>query len=143
MNSNVFRQLGVEGCGEQAAGADEDWVAAACRQRFDARPDAGDAWRTDENHFERTAWKGRRFSEDGGFILATVRVAFYSDVKRAERFLGGVGDVAREQDGSGTGAEDGLFVDEVGERREEVIALEKFQDGRGLAAWDDEAVEAV
>ena len=50
-------------------------------------------------------------------------------------------DVVGEEDGAGAGAEGGDGLDEGGEGVEELVALEEFEHGGGLAAGDDEAVE--
>lgn len=51
-------------------------------------------------------------------------------------------DLFGEENGSGAGAESGGVLNEGDEGVEEVVALEEFEHGGGLAAGDDEAVDS-
>ncbi len=75
-------------------------------------------------------------------ILAAVGVALDGDVEGVEARLVGVGDVLRQHDGSGTGAEGGLAVDEVAEALEQFFG-QQFQKRGGFATGNDEAVDVV
>jgi hypothetical protein len=123
--------------------ADEDGGAVAGGQGFDVGAGAGDAGRADEDHLQGAAFDFCRGGEDGGFKLASVGVAFDGDVEGGEGGLGGVLDFFGEKNGSGAGAEGRRVLDEEGEGVEEVIALEEFEHGGGLASGDDEAVDPV
>ena len=100
-----------------------------------------DAGGADEDHFERAAGELRFAGLDGGVDLAAVGVALDGGVEDAEALLRRVRDFGGEQDASGAGAEGGLGADEVLEGGEEAVALEKFEEGGGFAAGDDEAVD--
>ena len=81
--------------------------------------------------------------EDGGVDLASVGVALDGDVEHGEGFLRGAFYVFCQEDRAGAGAEGGGGFDEGLESVEEASALEEFEEGGGLAAGDDEAVEIV
>ncbi len=143
VDAGVAGELRVEGGGEEVALADEDGVAVAAGEGFDLRADGGDARGADEDHFERAAGQRGGLVEDAGVVLAAVGVALDGDVHGGERGLRRVGDVAREQDGAGAGAERGGVADERAEDVEEAVALEVAEEGGGFAAGDDEAGEGV
>ena len=117
--------------------------AVAGGEGFDVGAGAGDAGGADEDHLERAAGEGGFGGEDGGVVLAAVGVALDGDVEDAEGGLRRVGDFFGEEDAAGAGAEGGFGVDEGVEGVEEAGALEVLEEGGGLAAGDDEAVEVV
>ena len=131
----------MEGGGEEVAFAYQDGEAIAGGEGFYVRAGAGDAGGADEDHLKRAAGEFGRRGEDGGVDLAAVGVALDGDVERGEGGLRRMLDVFGEEDGAGAGAEGWVGLDEGGEGVEEVVALEEFEHGGGLATGDDEAVE--
>ena len=142
MDAGVGRELGMKGGGEQVAFFDQNGRAIAGSEDLNVGTDPGDARRADEDHLERTAGKGGRGRENGGVDLPTIGVALDRDVEGAEGSLSWVLDVLRKQDAAGAGSEGGMVADEVGEGIVESVAFQVSQEGGGLAAGDDEAVEA-
>ncbi len=55
VDAEIVRKLGVEGRGEEVAGADEDRVAVARGEGLDAGAEPRDARRTDEDHLQRAS----------------------------------------------------------------------------------------
>ncbi len=141
VDAGVGGEFGVEGGGEEMALADENGGGIAGGEDLDGGAGFGDAGGADEDHFKRRAGQGSGGEEDGGVDLAAVGVALDGDVEDAERGLGRVADVAREQDDAGAGAEGGGLADKGVEDVEEAVALQVAQEGGGLAAGEDEAVE--
>src|SRR6266851_4080129 len=141
VDPEVVAQLGMEGCGEEGALADEDRVAIPGGEGFDLGSGPGDAGGADEDHLEWAALEFGRGGEDGGVDLPAVGVALDGDVEGGEGFLRGAFDVFGEEDCSGAGAEGWGGADEGFEGVEEVVALEELEHGGGLAAGHDEAVD--
>src|SRR5580704_15890506 len=131
----------MEGGGKEVAFANEDGEAVAGGEGFDVWASLGDAGGADEDHLERVAGEFGGGGEDGGVDLAAVGVALDGDVEGGERFLRGILYVLGEKDRTCAGAEGGGGFDEGLERVEEAATLEEFEEGGGLAAGDDEAVE--
>ena len=142
VDAEVVAQLGVEGGGEEMALTDQDGEVVAGSEGFDLGAGAGDAGGADEDHLEGGAGEFGGGGEDGGVDLAAVGVAFDSDVEGGEGDLRGILYVVREQDRSGAGAEGVEGLDQGAEGFEEAVALQEFEHGGGLAAGDDEAVDA-
>ena len=142
VDAGVAAEFRMEGGGHQVTVADEHWIIAATGEDLDLRSDSGDAGSSDEDHLQRFGAEGGRREDDGGVQLAAVGVAFDRDGECGEGGLWGIGDVIREQDGAGAGAEGGGLADEVVESFKEAVALQVAQEGGGLAAGDDETVEA-
>ena len=143
VDAGIAAELRVKGRGEEVTMPDEDGMVFAGGEDLDTFADAVDAGGADEDHLERAAGQGGLGGEDGRFVLAAVGVALHLDIQRGEGFLGGMADFFGKQNASGAGAEGGGFVDEVVEEIEEVVAGEEVEHGGGLAAGQDEAVEAV
>ena len=141
MDAEVLAQFGVEGSGEEVALADHGRVGATGGDDFDGRANVGDSRGADVDHFERASGEGGCGGQDRGVVLATVEVALDGDVHGGEAALRWVGDGGGEEDGTGAGAEGGFVADEGAEGVEEVGALEVLEEGGGLAARDDQAVE--
>jgi hypothetical protein len=109
-------------------------------------PDDGGA---DENglHIARSgALLKLRAGLDGGDAavdLAAVGIAFDGHIDKAKAFLRGVLHVGSEQNGPGTGAEDGLLLREPPQRLLEIHVIEELEHGGALAPGDYETVEVV
>ncbi len=131
----------MEGGGEEVAFADENREVVAAGEGFDFRADAGDSWGADEDHLEWTACEFCGCGEDGGVDLAAVGVAFDGDVEGSEGGLRGVFYLLCEEDSAGAGAEGWSRFDEGLECVEKTSAFQEFEEGGGLAAGDDEAIE--
>ena len=145
MDAGVAGKFGVEGGGHDSSLPDGDRVGTFGGDYFYPFSDVLDFGGADEDHFERCG--ARRFSSqqafaDGAVDLAAVGVAADADVECAEAFLFGILHFGGEEDGPGAGAEGGFGVDELFELFESGLA-EQFQEGAGLAAGDDEAVDGV
>ena len=143
MDAGVGGELGVEGGGEDVAGADEGGKAVAGGEGLDRGAGAGDARGADEDHLQRRAGERGGRCEDGGVDLAAVGVALDGDVERAERALGGGFDMRGEKDGPGAGAEGGRGADVGLQQLEEAVAVEEAEHGGGFAAGQNESVEGV
>jgi len=75
--------------------------------------------------------------------LTAVAVAKNGHVEELEGILFGIFDFVGEEDGAGTGAEDGAIVlGELADRVVETFFFEELELGGGFAAWKDEAVAA-
>jgi hypothetical protein len=141
VDSAVLGEFGMEGGGHDVSLFDEDGEAVAFGEDLDTVAGFHDAWRADVDHFERAARELRFAGLDGGVDLAAVGIALDGDVEDAEAFLVGVGDFGGEEDASGAGAEGGFGPDKGAEGVEEAAAFEKFEEGGGFAAGNDETVD--
>ena len=137
----VVGELGMEGRGQQVAGADEHGVIVATGKDLDARAKTADARRADENHLYGAAGERSFGVEDDGVVLAAIGVALDVDVEDPEAALGRVGDVLREEDAAGAGAEDGLGMDKGVQRIVKAGALEMLEKSAGLTAGEDEGIQ--
>jgi hypothetical protein len=142
VDAAVFRELGVEGRGENAAGANEDGIVVAAGEDLDAGTEARDARRADEDHLHGPAEERGFGLEDDGVVLAAVGVALDVDVEHAEAGLRRMVNLFGQKDAAGAGAEDGLRADENFEDVVEACAFEVLEEGGGFAARDDERVES-
>jgi hypothetical protein len=142
VDTGVGAEFGVEGGGEQVALADENREAVAGGEGFDLWAGMRDARGADEDHLQRAAWEFGGGGEDSGVDLAAVGVALNGDVECGEGSLRGVLHVFCEEDCARAGTEGWRRFDEGLEGVEKAIALEEFEERGGLAARDDEAVEA-
>lgn len=141
MDAAVLGELGVEGGCEDAAGPNEHRIVVTAGKDLDARPEARDSRRADEDHLHGAAGKNSGGVEDDGVVLAAVGVALDCDVEHAEAALGRVCHFFGQENAASAGAEDGFQADEVIEGVVEAGALEMLEEGGGLAAGQDEAVK--
>jgi hypothetical protein len=121
--------------------ADENREAVALGEDFDTFAGLHDAWGADVDHFQRSASEFRLCLDNGAVDLASVGIAFHGRVEHGKALLRWIADFFCQQDASGAGAEGWLRFHEGLQRVEEAVASEKFQECRGFAAWDDEAVD--
>ncbi len=133
----------MECCCHQFSLAHQYWVTLAAGEDFDLRAGLRDTGRSDENHLQWIAGQGSRRNEDGRVDLAAVSVAFDHCIEQAEGFLGGVSDLAGQEDASSAGAEDGVAGGVVAQAVEEVASFQEFENGGGFAAGENEAVQRV
>ncbi len=143
MDARVLGQFRVERGGKEMVLFYERRHPFAFGQDLHPRADADEPGGADEHHLERRPAQGGAGVEDGRVVLAAVGVAFYGGVQDAERGLGGVQDLAREQDGAGAGTEGGFLARKGLKGRQEAIALEKFEKCGGFAAGNDQAVKLL
>ena len=134
----------MKGGGQHAAGADEDGIVIAAGKDLDARAEAADARRADEDHLHGAAGEGGFGVEDDGVILAAVGVALDVDVEYAEAALRRVGrrPCARRMQPAQV-PKTGFVRTKVSRTVVEAGALEVLEEGGGLAAGEDEGVEAA
>jgi len=85
----------VKSSDEEMALLDQGGEAVAASEDFDVGTYAGDAWRTDEYHFQWTAGKFSGSGKDSGVNLTAIGVAFDGSVKDAEASLRRVQHFAR------------------------------------------------
>ena len=133
----------MEGGGEDVSLLDEDGEAGALGEDGDAGSGLHDAGSADVDELERAAEKFGVGDLDGAVDLASVGIALDGGVEDSEAGLRGVGDFFCEEDAASAGSEGGPGGDERLQRAEEAVTLEEFEERRGFAAWDDEAVDVV
>jgi hypothetical protein len=140
VNARVVREFGVEGRGHDFSLADSDRIITLGGDDFHVLPNALDFWRADEDHF------GRAPSEDaladGAIDLASVGVAADGDVERAQAVLLGIVDFVGQENRTGASTERRLPAHELFQFFESGFA-QQLEEGTGLAAGDDEAVDFV
>ena len=141
MDATVGGKLGVKGGGHQRALPHQNGKTLAAGQDFDAGPGFDDPGRADEDHLQRATGQLGWCDEDGRVDLAAVGVALHDGIERREAALGGIADFAGQQDGSSTGAEDGLGGAEVLQSFKEIVLVEEAEDGGGFAAGEDQAID--
>ena len=134
-------ELRMEGGGEDVSLLDEDGEAGALGEDVDAGSGLHDAGSADVDELERAAGEFGVGDLDGAVDLASVGIALDRGIKHAKAGLGGVRNLFCKQDAASTGSEGGLAFDEFLERAEKAVALEKFQEGGGFTAGDDEAID--
>ena len=140
MDTSVGGQLGVEGGGHGSSLLDSYGVVAFCGDYFYALSDVFDFRRSDEDHLDGRIAK-QTFA-DGAVDLAAISVAADADVEGAEAGLLRILDFGCQKNRTGAGSESWLRVDEVFQLGESIFA-EKFEEGAGLSAGDDEAIDGV
>lgn len=143
MDAAIFRQLGVEGGGEDATVADEHRVAIAVGERLDARSKPCDPRRANEYHLYGAAGECGLGAEDHRVVLAAVGVAFHCDIQRGKASLRRVLHLFGEQNTAGARAEHGLGVNERVEHLVKAGALQMLEESSGLAARNDKGVEVL
>ena len=134
MHAEILRELRMEGREQETAVADEDRLLAELPDHLDARSERADARRADED-----AVQGQVVARevDVGLEaphLAPVGVPVDLEIREPEM-------VAVEHDHPGARPEDRPL--EAANRRVEAVELCELDDRGGLAAWDDEPLEAV
>ena len=143
MYAAIFGEFRVKGGSEEVALLDEGGRAVAGGEYLDFGAEAGKARSPDVNSFQRAAGERGLFEADRGVVLAAVGVAFHGGIEEPEGTLRWIENVAREEDASGAGAEDGFGADEGVEEVVKAGTLEVFEEGGGLAAGNHEAVEVL
>src|SRR5580700_10554811 len=140
MDAGVVAEFRMERGGHRSSLADRDRVVAFGGDDFDAGAEALDFRSANEDHLE---WGVAELAgADRAVDLAAIGVAADANVERAETTLLGVGDLLRQHDGAGAGAEGGLHADkflELGDAR----FAEDFQERPRFAAGDDEPVDFI
>src|SRR5262245_43881324 len=134
VDARVVRKLGVERSDEEASLPEEHGLAVELGQDFRVVPGRGDPRRADEDASQRLALAGQVEVGLEAMHLAAVGVPGNLDVDEAEM-------VAPEHDQARAGAEDRLL--EAADRLFKPVKAHQAQEGRGLAAGDDEPVEAL
>ena len=132
----------MEGRGQEMALADQHRRTLTAGKDFDSGARFDDPWGADKNHLKRAAGKGGLGRKDCGVDLAAVSVALNGSVEQAQGALRRVYDFTGEEDRSGAGAEDGLFLAELLKGFKETVLLEEAENGGGFAAGQDDAVDA-
>src|SRR5450432_1766832 len=135
----------MKGGGHGSSLPDGYWIGALGGDDFYAFAEVGDFGGADEDHFERgvgVAVAGEYSFADGAVDLAAVGVADDAHVDGAEAGLRGVFYFGGEEDGSGTGTEGGLGVDELLQLCESFFS-QQFQECARFAAGDDQAVDVI
>ena len=140
MDAGIVRKFRMKRGGHAPSLAHGYGIVALGGDYFYAFADVFDFGGADEDHFYgRSAEKA---FADGAVNLASVGVAADADVEGAQARLLGILDFGREKNRAGAGSESRLGVNEVLESRESLFA-EKFEEGAGLAAGDDEAIDGI
>ena len=146
MEARLAGQLGMERGGDDVALPDgDDASVVQPREHVDAGPDALDDRCADEDAVDRRVAEDRhRQVRLEGVQLAPEGVALDRDVEQRQDRLVAVGDLAREQDHAGAGAEDRRARRrQVEDRLAQAPAVDELAHRRALAAGQDEAGEAV
>ena len=143
MNATVIRgEFGMECGGHEFALAHKGGLFIAMGENFDVGSGLKDARGADEDHFELVAGEFGVREKDGRVDLPSVCVALDDCVEDAETGLGGIADLARQENCTGACAEDWVGLAEILEVVEQVAPFKKFQHGAGFAAGNDQPVKA-
>ena len=135
MQGQITAQLWVEGDGENVPLANGDGVPIHLRQYFHAFPDLLHPRSPNEHRIEWGALE-RQLSLEGR-QLTTECITAHVDVQDTEMVSG-------QHDHSCTGAQDGLPApDEIDERLAKALTLHAEPNGGGLAAWNDQRIDAL
>ena len=132
----IAAQLGVEGGHQDLILTGHDAIVAARGQGPDLGTQLHQAGSADEDHVQVDLLSVRRKSAVGlkALALAAVAVALHSHVDEAEGTLWGVENLAGEQDHGGG---------EFPQGRPQVEGVHELDQGRALAAGDDECVHLI
>jgi len=141
VDAGIGREFRVEGGDQMATLLSEDGISVIGGEHLNGGAGGADDGSANEDRFEVP--EGGREIDDAGIELAAVGVALDFDIHEPERLLFRGGDVRREEDGSGAGAEDGLGLAVSAERLKEIFAMEDFEHGGAFASRQDEAVGRV
>jgi hypothetical protein len=134
VNARVVGQLRVEGRHQEAPLTEQDRLAVQLGEHFYPWTCLGDSRRPDEDSAQRLVLAGEL---DVGFEarhLSSVRVAAHGQVDEAEV-------VTVEEDHARARAED--RAGEAANRLLQAVDAKQPPDRRRLAAWNDQAVEAL
>src|SRR5712691_8382735 len=144
MDGRIVGQLGVEGGDEHEPALRHHRLAPVLGQRLYVGTETPDARRADEDHLDRDATTIERGDTPSleGLALAAIGIALDANVDETEGELARVVHVSCQQDEPGARAEDRLALGVVLlERREEPPGLDQLEQGRTLAAGNDETVD--
>jgi len=140
VNARVVREFGVEGRRHDFSLADSDRIITLGGDDFHVLSYALDFWRADEDHF---GWAPSEDAlADGAIDLASVGVAADGDVERAQAVLLGIVDFVGQENRTGASTERRLPAHELFQFFESGVA-QQLEEGTGLAAGDDEALDFV
>jgi len=142
MNPAVCGKFGMEGRCHDRSLADEDRKSLALGKDFDSWADFRDARSANEDHFERSPGERSIRGKDARVNLTPIRIALDEDIQKAERTLRRIENLARQQNGPGTGAEDRPLRAERAQRLKKVVPVEKAQHGGGFATGQDQSLKA-
>lgn len=149
MYARIGGELWMERRGEHVALPHEYGAAFACRRIFDGRQhlnlaaDLDNPGGTDEDRIEFSLLAGHRKAGLERIHLAAKSVALYDNVEHTELRLLGPGGGRRQEDHSGTCAENGhSLLDAFAQRLDQAVDPGKPADRRGLSPGDDEAVDS-
>jgi hypothetical protein len=140
MDTSVGGQLGVEGGGHGSSLLNSYGIVAFGGDYFYTVADMFDFGCADEDHLDGRIAK-QTFA-DGAVDLAAIGVAADADVEGAEAGLLRILDFGCQKNRTGARSESWLRVDEIFQLFESIFA-EKFEEGAGFAAGDDEAIDGV
>jgi hypothetical protein len=121
---------------------DKDRRALAAGQNLHAGPNFVDLRGANKDHLKRSAGECGFCRKDGGIDLTAVCIALNGCIQQAQGTLRGINDLAGKQNGSGAGAEGGLFLAKLLQGLKEAVLLEEAEDGGGFAAGQYQAVQA-
>lgn len=142
----IAAQLGVEGGHQDLILTGHDAIVAARGQGPDLGTQLHQAGSADEDHVQVDLLSVRRKSAVGlkALALAAVAVALHSHVDEAEGTLWGVENLAGEQDHAGACPQERLpGGGEFPQGRPQVEGVHELDQGRALAAGDDECVHLI
>ena len=140
MNPSILRELRMERRCPDMPLSDEDRIAIAPGEYFYVLAKSGDFWRADEDHFERSTGEGSLSGKNRGVNLPPVGVALHGGIEQPQGTLGRVANLPSEQDGPCAGAEHRVLGAILLQSCKEMMLLKEFQDGGGLATWQDESI---
>lgn len=144
MDCGVAGEFGVEGGGKDVVLLDESGLALKFGEDGDIGGHFFDDRATNENHFERIFLERAGAEEDIAGELTAVAIAENSHIQKFEGILRGIFYACGEEDGAGTGAEDGAALG--GEFTDGVVETffpEELELRGTLAAGEDETVAAL
>src|ERR1700679_3528773 len=141
MDPPVGGQLGVKGGGHHRALKHQHGKAIAAGKDCDAGTGFKDAGGAYEDHLKRAAGQFGFSAEDGGVDLPAVGIALDGGIEQAQGTLGGIENLARQQNGAGAGTEDWFDGAELLQGIEEVVLFQEAEHGGRFAAGEDEPVQ--
>ena len=141
MNPSVCGELWMESGGHCHTLPNQGWETLTVGQGFHPRPNFDNTRGTNKDHLQRSAGKAGFHDLDAGVDLPAVGVALDHCIKKTQASLGGIADLAGQQNGSGTGTEDRPGPAKFLQSLKEVALFQEFEHRGRFAAGQHEAVD--
>jgi len=140
MDTPVCGEFGMKSSSQNPALTNQHRGTIAEGQHLDAGAGGDDARGANEDHLQRATGEFGFRRQDGRVDLAAIGVAFNDCIEQPQGALWRIEYFARQQDGSGAGAKDGVASAKLLQSFKEA-RLQEFEDGGRFAAGQDESIE--